>query len=126
MKTVRKTALALLSILAFPPAFAGESEEPLGTMSTCLIMHNWTSWGMWQFDVYALAGDKILIGSKDNHFLVSATEPGYRHIIAGEVVGTYPEATTLADLGRACQEGCPVNHKKRTGWFRRRCDAYAP
>ncbi|MFC6981065.1 hypothetical protein [Microbulbifer taiwanensis] len=119
-----KTVLALAITLS-PLATAEEKQEPLETMSRCLIMHNWTAWGLWQLDVYALAGDKILIGDKENHFLVTASEPGYRHVISGEVATHYPEATSLSDLGSACKKNCPTNHRKRTGWFKRRCKSYS-
>ncbi|GAB2888355.1 hypothetical protein GCM10027180_18440 [Microbulbifer echini] len=79
---------------------------------------------MWEFQVYAMAREKILIGDKENHFLITADERGFRHIIAGEEVANYPEATTLEDLGRLCMENCPLNHTKRMNWFKRRCKSY--
>ncbi|MCO1334615.1 hypothetical protein MO867_09715 [Microbulbifer sp. OS29] len=101
-------------------------QEPLKTLSTCLIMHSWRAWGIWQYEVYALARNRVLVGAKDNHYLVTSTEPGYSHIVNGDVVARYPEAVALQELGNGCQENCPVNHIKRTSWFKRRCKAYSP
>ncbi len=81
---------------------------------------------MWRFDVYALASDRILIGDSDNHFLVSSTEPGYKHVVLGETVAFYRDAKSLKVLGAECQENCPTNYKKRTGWFKRRCSSFQP
>ncbi|BBM01790.1 hypothetical protein [Microbulbifer sp. GL-2] len=116
--------IIFLSLLFSELVFAEEQRQPLKTMSTCLIMNKWSSWGMWDFEVYALAREKILIGDKENHFLVTADEPGYRHVISGETIGTYPEAVTLNDLGHKCSGNCPVNHIKRVNWFKRRCKSY--
>ncbi|WP_444889298.1 hypothetical protein [Microbulbifer sp. DLAB2-AA] len=101
-----------------------QQQQPLKTMSTCLVMNKWSSWGMWEFQVYAMAREKILIGNKENHFLITADEPGFRHIVAGEVVANYPEAITLKALGSQCMENCPENHTKRINWFKRRCKFY--
>ena len=116
---IATTALSSISI-------AEEDHEPLRTMSDCLIMHNWSSWGMWRFDVYAMASEKILIGDSDNYFLVTATEPGYKHVVSGETVAYFKGAESLQELGAACEENCPLNYKKRTGWFKRRCSSFQP
>lgn len=123
-----KIVKALFTALVILPSvsFAEEDREPLRTMSDCLIMHNWSSWGIWRFDVYALASEKILIGDSDNHFLITATEPGYKHVVAGETVAHFHEAESLRELGADCQDNCPVNYKKRTGWFKRRCSSFQP
>ncbi|MFA0811526.1 hypothetical protein [Microbulbifer epialgicus] len=116
--------IIFLSLIFSGAVFAEDQNQPLKTMSTCLIMNKWGSWGMWEFEVYALARERILIGDKENHFLVTANEPGYRHVISDEIFATYPQAVTLQDLGRHCKENCPVNHTKRINWFKRRCKGY--
>ncbi len=121
---MKKIKMIIIALVFSAPGYAQEKQEPLKSMSTCLIMYDWTSWGMWRFDVYALAGNMILIGEKKNHFRIDSSNPGYSHVIDGEVVATYPDATSIDDLGENCQDNCPVNHERRTGWFKRRCDSY--
>lgn len=122
---MRIMIILILTLLVSGSCYAKDEQEPLSTMSICLIMHNWSSWGLWRFEIYAMAGNKVLIGDKDNHFLISSDKPGYSHVISGKVVAYFPDATLLSELGNSCTENCPVNYKKRTGWFKRRCKAYA-
>lgn len=98
--------------------------EPFQSMSLCLVMNNWTYWGIWQFEVNALAGDRILIGERENHFHIGAGEPGYSHVIDGKIVANYPDASSLAELGTHCGANCPANYQARVDWFKRRCQKY--
>ncbi|WHI45433.1 hypothetical protein ACJJIE_14180 [Microbulbifer sp. TRSA001] len=120
--------ILIMLVFLFAPLLSAEQakveRQPLKTMSTCLIMNGWSAWGIWQYDVYALARDKVLIGSKENHFLISSVDAGYSHVINGKTVAYYPEAKSLNELGEACQENCPVNYEKRVSWFQRRCKEY--
>ncbi|MFV8783212.1 hypothetical protein ACNKU7_12395 [Microbulbifer sp. SA54] len=124
MKIIKTLMIATIGLS--PLSHSEEDREPLRTMSDCLIMHNWSSWGMWRFDVYALASEKILIGDSNNYFLVTSSEPGYKHVVAGETVAHFKDAESLKELGAECKENCPVNYKKRTGWFKRRCSSFKP
>ncbi|BFM13657.1 hypothetical protein R50072_38100 [Simiduia litorea] len=81
---------------------------------------------MWRFNVYALASEKILIGNIDNYFLVTSSEPGYKHVVDGETIAQFKDAESIQELGSECKENCPLNYQKRTGWFKRRCTSFQP
>ena len=103
---------------------AQQDAQPHRGMSLCLVMNNWSSWGIWQFEVNAFAGDRILIGEKANHFRIDASEPGYSHVVDGKTVASYPEALSMVELGSHCNENCPPNFLKRVNWFKERCKKY--
>jgi len=101
-------------------------QEPLRTMSSCLIMHNWSSWGLWRFQVYAMAGKQVLIGEPNNYLKIVDDQPGYSHVVNGEVVHYYADAISIDDIATQCDESCPENYVKRVNWFQRRGRDYMP